>query len=71
MDSFEKLKALPSKDKFYSSLTQDGISDKNYEHVVNVWKTFDEKSMKNYNDLYLKCNVFYLWVCLKVSEMNL
>ena len=28
------------------------ISDKNYEHVLNVWKTFRLKIMKDY--LYLK-----------------
>ena len=35
-----------------SSLANRAISDKNYEHVLNVWKTFRLKIMKDY--LYLK-----------------
>ena len=39
LDSFEKLKeGLPNKDKFYNTLTSRAISDKNYEHVLNIWK---------------------------------
>ena len=37
--SLEKFKeGLPSKDKFYNTLTNREISGKNYEHVLNVWK---------------------------------
>ena len=37
MSNFEKLKTeLPSKEKFYSSLTNRKISDKEYEHVLIV-----------------------------------
>ena len=39
MTDFENLKEdLPSKEKFYSSLTDRKITDKEYEHVLNVWK---------------------------------
>ena len=39
MVSFETIKVgLSSKDKFYSSLTGHRISDKNFEHAVNVGK---------------------------------
>ena len=56
-----KFKAeLPSKEKFYSSLTDRKISDKKYEHVLNVWNTFEMKTMKDYHDLYLKCDVILL-----------
>ena len=38
-DIFQKFKeGLPSKDKFRDILANCGISDKNYEHVLNVWK---------------------------------
>ena len=38
MSDFEKLKEeLPSKEKFYSSLTNTKITDKEFEHVLNVW----------------------------------
>ena len=37
MSNFEKFKEeLPSKEKFYSSLTDRKISDKEYEHILNV-----------------------------------
>ena len=48
MSGFEKFKEeLPSKEKFYSSLTDRKISDKEYEHVLNVWKKVEMKTMKD------------------------
>ena len=48
MNGFEKFKEeLPSKEKFYSSLTDRKISDKEYEHVLNVWKKVEMKTMKD------------------------
>ena len=42
MNRFDNFKeSLPSKNKFYNSLTDDEISDKNDEHIANVWKIFD------------------------------
>ena len=39
MCDFEKFKEkLPSKEKFYSSLTDKKVGDKEYEHAFNVWK---------------------------------
>ena len=41
MTDFEKPKEeLPSKEKFYSFLTNGKINDKEYEHVLDVWKKF-------------------------------
>ena len=61
MIDFEKFKKeLPSKEKFYSSLTNRKISDKEYEHVFNVWKKCEMKTMKDYHDLYLKRDVLSL-----------
>ena len=38
MRNFEKFKQeLPSKEKLYSSLTNRKITDKEYEHILNVW----------------------------------
>ena len=61
MSNFEKFKEqLPSKEKFYSSYTGKKISDKEYKHVLNVWNKFDMKTMKDYLDLYLKCDALLL-----------
>ena len=44
MSDFEKFKEeLPSREKFYSSLTDRKIADKEYEHVINVWKKIETK----------------------------
>ena len=43
MTNFEKFKEqLPSKEKFYSSLTGKKISEKEYDHVLTVWNKFLE-----------------------------
>ena len=61
MTDFEKFKEeTPSKEKFYSSLTDRKITDKEYEHVTSVWKKFDMKTMKDHHDLYLKYDVLLL-----------
>ena len=41
-------------------LTDRKSSDKDYEHALNVWKKFEIKTMKDYHDLHLKCNVLLL-----------
>ena len=57
MDSFEKFNEsqLPSVDKFYSSLNDDTINEKEYEHALKVWKT-----IKNIGDFYLMTDVLLL-----------
>ena len=61
MSDFEKFKdKLPSKQNFYILSTSKKISDKNYEHVLEVWNIFQMKTMKDYHDLYLKCDVLLL-----------
>ena len=51
ISDFEKFnEKLPSKEKFYSSLTDRKISDKEYEHVINAWRQFEMKMMKDYRE---------------------
>ena len=61
-DSLEKLKetALPPKEAFYSRLNDGGISDEDYAHPQNVWKTFKMKYFKDYHELYNKVDVLLL-----------
>ena len=54
-DSKKFNEKLPSKEKFYSSLTDKKITDKEYEHVINVLEKFEMKTMEDYHNLYLKC----------------
>ena len=54
MSDFEQFQEYsPSKEKFYSLLTDRKISDE-YEHVLNVWNKFEMRTTKDYNDLHLK-----------------
>ena len=61
MSDFEKFKEeLPNKEKFYSCLTDRKITGKEYEHVLNVWKKLEMKTMKHYHNICLKCDVLLL-----------
>ena len=44
-------------EKFYSTLTGEGISDKDYVHAQKVWEVFKCKNMGDYHDLYLRTDV--------------
>ena len=61
MSDFENFKEeLPSNGKFYNSLTDRKITGNEYEHVLNAWNKSEMKTMKDYQDLYLKCDVLLL-----------
>ena len=81
MDSFDKFnyKNLPSKEKFFCMLSDEHITDKNYEHPQIVWNTINLKSMGQYHDLYLKSDVLLLAevfekfrkTCLQIRSLSL
>lgn len=62
IDSFKKFdeSQLPSKNHFYNKLINSDISDEQYNHALNVWKTFKCKNLGEYSDLYLKSDVLIL-----------
>ena len=62
LDSIEKLKDLtpPPQKAFYSKLTGKGINNYNYNHVLNVWKTWNMKTLKDYLELYNITDVLLL-----------
>ena len=62
VDSSKRLKEtqLPPKKAFYSKLTNQDCSDKDYEHAQKIWKAFNMKTMKDYHDLYLMLDVLLL-----------
>ena len=62
MDSFEKFNQmeLPNKDRFYSILNDQHITDDEYDHPNKVWNTFMIKTMGEYHDLHLVSDVLLL-----------
>ena len=80
MDSEEKFKETkpPPQKAFYSKLSGKGISNKNYKHVLNVWHTFNMKTLKDYHELYNETDVLLLAdvfenfrdLCLKIYGLD-
>ena len=61
MSDFKKFKEqLPKKRKFYSSLTNTKNNDKEHEDVLKVSNKSEMKTMEDYHDLYLQCDVLLL-----------
>ena len=61
MTDFKNFKEqLPSKEKLYSLLTGKKFSIREYDLVLNVWSKFEMKTIKDYHDFYLKCDVLLL-----------
>lgn len=58
-DSYEEL-TLPKRRCFFSSLTNESISDSDYRHAKNVWNVFNVKTLGEYTDLYLQSDVLLL-----------
>ena len=52
--------SLPGIENFYSRLSNTNISDKDYNHAINVWNTFNTKTFGDYHDVYLKTDVLLL-----------
>ena len=51
---------LPSKDKLYSTLNLEDISDDDYAHAINVLNTFNISNLAEYHDLYVKLDTALL-----------
>ena len=80
-NSFRKSKEsnLPDIDKFFGSLKDCCVSEKEYQRACDAWKRFKIKDLGEYHDLYLKtdvlflCDVFekFISVCLKDYGLDL
>jgi hypothetical protein len=51
---------LPPIEVFYNQLTDEGISEAEYQHALKVWETFGYQNLSDYHDLYLKTDVLLL-----------
>ena len=80
MDDFQHFNEteLPSKEHFYSNLSEQDITDEDYERARHIWKHFNIKNLGEYHDLYLKTDVLLLTdvfenfrtQCLKDYELD-
>ena len=86
VDSYEKFKHpfLPEKKNFYSSL-RDGkrdrsnghISNEQYQHLQNIWNTFNFNTFRDFHNHYLKkdvlllADVFENFICTSLKNYNL
>ena len=62
MDNFVKFQEeeLPPKDAFFSTLTEEGITDDEYQHAHNIWDAFNIRTLGDYHDLYVQSDVLQL-----------
>ena len=80
MDDWYKFddKELPTIDKIYSNQNLSNITEKNYKHAKNVWKTFNTSNMKEYHNLYVQSDTTQLadifnqfrTLCLREYKLN-
>ena len=62
MDSFKTFSKNkpPDRCKFFSSLKDKCVSEKDYLKADNIWNVFKMNTMGDYHDLYLKADVLLL-----------
>ena len=80
MDGWDKfnVKSRPSKESFYSSLTLENITEVDYIHAKNVFKTFKLNNLGGYHDLYVQSDTLLLAdvfenfrkTCIKTYEFD-
>ena len=80
MDGWDKFneKSIPSKESFYNSLTLENITEVDYIHAKNVFKTFKLNNLGDYHDLYIQSDTLLLAdvfenfrkACIKTYELD-
>ena len=82
MDGWDKFNetSIPNKESFYSNLTMENITEPDYIHANNVFKTFKLNNLGDYHDLYVQsdnvtkllADVFenFRKACIKTYELD-
>ncbi|GBN27385.1 hypothetical protein AVEN_80279-1 [Araneus ventricosus] len=62
MDIFSKFDEtkLPVREHFFSSLSEELISEDEYVYAIEVWQTLQLKTLGEYHDICLKADVLFL-----------
>ena len=80
MDGWDKFNetSIPNKESFYSNLTMKNITETDYIHANNVFKTFKLNNLGDYHDLYVQSDTLLLAdvfenfrkACIKTYELD-
>ena len=80
MDSFKRFfkTSFPDKEKFYSNLNMESITDIDYRLAKNVFNKFDNNTLGDYHDLYVQSDILLLAdaftnfrkVCFDIYELD-
>ena len=80
IDGWDKFNetSIPTKESFYSNLTMENISETDYRHANNVFKTFKFNNLGDYHDLYVESDTLLLAdvfenfrkACIKTYELD-
>ena len=80
MDHWEKFNetTLPKKEKFYSNLSMEDITEADYKHGKTICKDFEIKNLGQNHDLYVKSDLLLLAdvfkhfrnMCIKIHELD-
>ena len=80
MDSSDKFNetSIPNKESFYSNLIMENITETDYVHANNVFKTFKLNNLGDYLDLYVQSDTLLLAdvfenfrkACIKTYELD-
>ena len=62
VDGFKRFfeKKLPDRSKFFSSIKDECVSEKDYSKVADIWNVFKMNTMGDYHEPYLKTDVLLL-----------
>jgi hypothetical protein len=62
MDSPEKFKetCLPPVEKFYSSVNNENVKEKEYKNAQEMWNKFEIKDLQEFTNLYNKLDILLL-----------
>ena len=80
LDGWDKLNetSIPNKESFYSNLIMENITETDYIHANNVFKTFKLNNLGDYHDLYVQSDTLLLAdvfgnfrkACIKTCELD-
>ena len=66
-DKFNEI-SIPSKESFYSNITMENITETDYRHANNVFKTFKLNNLGDFMIYTIKVTHYYLQISSRILE---